>query len=213
MKKLLSLAAATLALVGVGQTLAASSVDLSIKGSITPAACTPMLANGGVVDHGKISAKDLVFNGNTVLPEALLPLSISCEAPTLVAVKSKDNRAGTSAEWEGALPNFGLGLAAGNVKIGWYTLKMINATVDNAPGRLIESVNGQAWFEAPDNTVWQPDWMRTVNGASSVDPVPQPLMVMRTDVVIATTITRARDLPLSEEILIDGSATLDIVYL
>lgn len=213
MKKLLNLVAATLALVGVGQTLAASSVELSVKGSITPAACMPVLANGGVVDHGKISAKDLPFHGNTVLPEAKLQLSISCEAPTLVAVKSKDNRAGTSAENENFRPNFGLGLAAGDVKIGWYILKMINPTADDAPGRLIESVNGQTWLDAADNTVWQPGWMRTVSGSGSGDPVPQPLTSMRTDVVIATTITRGRDLPLSEEILIDGNASLDIVYL
>ncbi|MGY2175524.1 DUF1120 domain-containing protein [Pseudomonas azotoformans] len=213
MKKLVNLMTTVIVFASVGQVMAASSVDLSVKGSITPAACTPILANGGLVDHGKISANDLNPSGVTVLPEATLQLSVNCEAPTLVAVKSKDNRAGTSAEWEGALPNFGLGLATGDVKIGWYTLKMTNATADDAPGVLIESVDGQAWFGAPENTIWQPNWLRTVNGAGGTDPVPQPLMSMKTDVVIATMIRSRRDLPVSEEIPIDGSATLDVVYL
>ena len=58
MKHMLSLMTMAIALAGGGQAMAASSVDLSIKGSITPAACTPTLSNGGVVMHGKISYSD-----------------------------------------------------------------------------------------------------------------------------------------------------------
>lgn len=39
--------------------VAASSTDLTVTGVITPQACTPSLSNGGIIDNGKISAKDL----------------------------------------------------------------------------------------------------------------------------------------------------------
>lgn len=212
MKKLLALMAAITA-ASAGHALAASSVELRAKGSITPSACMPLLANGGTVDYGKISASDLKASSNTLLPVARLQLSVSCEAPTLVAVKSQDNRAGTSAEYDAALPNFGLGLAPGNVKIGWYTLKMTHATADELPALLIESMDGQTWLDAPENTIWQPNWMRTVNGASAVAPAPRPLMSMKMDVVVASTITHRKLLPVGVEIPIDGSATLDVIYL
>ena len=35
---------------------AASSVDLTVKGLITPSACAPSLSSGGLVDHGKVAA-------------------------------------------------------------------------------------------------------------------------------------------------------------
>ena len=38
---------------------AASSADLSVTGLITPSACTPSLSDGGIVDHGKLTVKDL----------------------------------------------------------------------------------------------------------------------------------------------------------
>ena len=213
MKFLIKPVILTIALTGASSAFSASSVDLTVKGLITPAACMPLMSNGGLVDHGKISAKDLHPTGNTVLPDASLQLSINCEAATLVAIKGTDNRAGTSAEPSFALPNYGLGLASGDQKIGWYLLKMTNTTADDVLRDVIESADGQTWMDAPANTVWQPNWMRTVNGASNTAPVPLLLTTLKTDVVISTTLRSQRDLPIAEEILIDGSATLDIVYL
>ncbi|MDO9347200.1 MAG: DUF1120 domain-containing protein, partial [Pseudomonas sp.] len=58
---------ATLLLVGATQAIAASSVDLAVKGLITPSSCTPTLSNGGAVDYGKLSAKDLNADSKTPL--------------------------------------------------------------------------------------------------------------------------------------------------
>ncbi|WP_256590845.1 MULTISPECIES: DUF1120 domain-containing protein [unclassified Pseudomonas] len=59
MKKYLAALSAT-ALIGVAPfAMAASSVDLTVTGTITPAACMPSISNGGAIDLGKISAKDL----------------------------------------------------------------------------------------------------------------------------------------------------------
>jgi type 1 fimbria pilin len=54
-------------LASAGNAIAASSVDLTVKGSITPSACTPLLSSGGVADFGKISVKDLRPDNPTYL--------------------------------------------------------------------------------------------------------------------------------------------------
>lgn len=212
MKQSLTLLAAALMLSGVSTSFAASSVDLSVKGMITPSACVPTLSGGGVVDYGKISAQDLKPYGFTPLPEGRLELSVACEAATLIAVRSTDNRPGTSAESNNFTQNFGLGLASGDKKIGWYHLKMANATGDGVPRAIIESDDGNSWMDAWD-TVWQVGWMRALNGASGGAATPLPLQNLKVDVIIAPTLAEKRSLPITEEILLDGSATFDVVYL
>lgn len=217
MKMLINVMAAAIALGGVVPVLAASSVDVNVKGSITPAACTPALSGGGVVDHGKISRKDL-NQGNvpTALPVATLRLSVECAAPTLIAIKSRDNRAGSSGEeFIGKRENFGLGLVDGNKKVGWYLLKTLNGQADGVDRPMIESYDGASWSDAthPD-LVWQVAGMRSLSESAGSDAVPLPLKAMSMDVRVETMIVRLQYLPsLGEEIPLDGSATLDVVYL
>lgn len=215
MSKLRSLMAVVVALASVGQTLAASSVDVSVKGSITPAACTPALSSGGVVDHGKISHKDLnQSNMPTALPVVTLRLSVECAAPTMVAIKSRDNRAGSSGEESIGQPNFGLGLV-GDKKVGWYLLKTANGQADGVDRPVIESNDGTRWSDATHpGLVWQVNAMRALSVNAGSDAAPLPLRVMTLDVVVETMITRTQYLPpLGQEFPLDGSATLDIVYL
>ena len=216
MKKLLSVMAAAIAVGVFGAATAASSVDLSVKGSITPAACTPILSKGGVVDHGKISINDLnpAEHLSTILPVATLALAVNCAASTLVAIKSRDNRAGSSAEWDGFTQNFGLGFVNGDTKVGWYLLKMDSALAGGVTHSLIESADGKTWFNADSKgQVWQPGWLRSVATAASSTALPVPLQNLTVDLYIETTIQPRRHLPTGQEIPIDGSATLDIVYL
>ncbi len=214
MKK--SLFTVALLLAGASTALAASSVDLTVTGAITPAACTPALSGGGVVDHGKISFSDLsnVWPYRTELPVASLALSVNCTAATLFAVKSSDNRAGSSGADGAGLSSFGLGLVNGDRKVGWYTLKMSNSSADGVARPLIESVDGKTWFDAPqDSQIWQPDWMRAFSAGTGPNPTPMPVQTMLTDLLIQTTIIDKRELPTGQEVPMDGSATLDIVYL
>ena len=57
-------------------TLAASSLDLTVKGIITPSACAPVVSGGGNVDFGKVSVKDLNADTYTDLPRETM-LSVS----------------------------------------------------------------------------------------------------------------------------------------
>lgn len=215
MKKLFNVMVAAIALGGVGQVLAASSVDLTVKGSITPAACTPTLSGGGVVDHGKISRKDLdQSNKPTVLPVATLRLNIECSSPTMIAIKSRDNRVGSSGEDTPGQPNFGLGLV-GDKKVGWYLLKTANGQADGVDRPMIESNDGTSWSDATHpGLIWQVNSMRTLSASIGSGAAPLLLRVMAMDIQVDTMITRIQFLPpVGQEFPLDGSATLDVVYL
>lgn len=82
MKTSVSLLSSALLLAITSSAFAASSVDLTVKGLITPSACTPSLP--GDVDLGKIAAKDLYQDSYTPLEKKTLQLSVNCDAATLL---------------------------------------------------------------------------------------------------------------------------------
>jgi hypothetical protein len=205
------LVAAAFLLAGVSNVMAASSVDMSMVGTIIPSACTPTLSGDGTVDYGKISINDFPAWTEMVLPAATINLEVTCNAPTLMAVRSLDNRAGTATVQPQADPLtvYGLGLASGGQKIGRYELKMKDVTADEQPSAVIESIDKKTWFAA-DNAMWQPRWLRTVSNGNII---PVAVTTLKTDLILSTVLTYKNSLPGEEEIQIDGSATLDVIYL
>lgn len=216
MKQILSLMAAAIALAGVGSAMAASSVDLSVKGSITPVACTPTLSKGGLVGFGKLPIKDMT-SFNNKLPPVTFEMSVNCTGPALFAIKSNDNRSGSSADNDiggGGVSTFGLGWVNGDKKIGWYTLKIDNAQADGTAQPVIESVDGQTWFDVSSvSQAWQPSWFRSLRDSASEDLSPTPMQVMSFDILLETSIRHKVYLPADQEFPINGSATLDVIYL
>ena len=95
MSKSLNTLIATLMLVTATQALAASSVDLNVRGLITPSACEISVSNGGQFDLGKLAAKDLSPNHITYLPKMSAQVSTTCEgfsalaAPAVPAAKAR----------------------------------------------------------------------------------------------------------------------------
>lgn len=204
--KLMYLPAALL-LAGVTPAFAASGVDLSVKGLITPVACTPVLSRGGSVDYGKISAQDLNPTGRTLLRKERVQLTVNCDAQTLMAVKASDNRRDSSL----GLPYYGLGLAPGGAKIGGYEMATENAIGDGVPHPVIErSIDSGGWMDVEGNMSWQPGWERTLNAGKYV---PLPMQVFHADIVIAPWISDKSSLPITSEIEMDGSVTFTVIYL
>ncbi|MGY2362922.1 DUF1120 domain-containing protein [Pseudomonas azotoformans] len=188
--------------------LAASSVDVSVKGSITPSACTPSLSDGGVVDYGKIAVKDLSPTGTTLLPRVMLKLSVDCEARTLFALNGRDNRLGSS--YFSAMDSiYGLGLVNGNEKLGGYGIGVFNPVADEPVVPLFSFDNGKNWLMNPSGS-----YMGHLNlNAFGDSPTPKPLRNVKVDLRISTEIAPIRTLTLTNEVPLDGSATLDMVYL
>ena len=209
MNKHLIAVASALLITGTAPAFAASTVDLTVKGIITPNACTPGLSGGGVIDHGKMSAKDLNTDRFTALPAASLQMTVTCDAPVLFAIKATDNRLGS-----GSGSDFGLGLINGTQKLGFYTLNLGSAT--NPPvadGEVVQSIasfdNGTTWERYNS---FEHGLMLSVATLADVS-TPRPTQELVTEVNYNGFINRTDGLDLSNEVNIDGSATLEVLYL
>ncbi len=198
---------ATLLLSGAGTAFAASSVDLTVRGLITPSACEPTLSGGGNVEIGKISAKDLKADENTFLAEQVLQLTVTCDAATLMAIEPKDNRPGSASEIDDTA--FGLGLVNGSEKLGFFNMVVESAIADGTDVGPIASRDG--------GLTWTRLMFLINNGITSVanttTVAPLPVQSLVADLVIAPGIAPASSLTLTEEVPIDGSATLTVKYL
>lgn len=190
---------------------AASSVDLSVTGSITPSACTPSLSNGGVYDLGKIAAKDLNVDQPTQLTAHNLQLTITCDASTLVALKSSDNRAGSS--FDSSPLRFGLGLVNDNEKLGSMSLNLDSIVADGAAMYPIGSVGSGSTEWAPASIMSTTFLTSFTLSKNTPNLAPSPIQQLIADVLIEPRIAPANTLTLNTEVPIDGSATLELNYL
>lgn len=205
MNKHLIALASTLLIAGTSSAYAASTVDLAVKGIITPNACTPTLSGGGVIDHGKMSAKDLNATAITPLPAASLQMTMTCDAQIAFALKATDNRQGS-----GNGSYFGMGLINGNQKLGSYSLELTTPLADTEAVQSIASFDG--------GTTWEP-YTNFENGlllsvATMADSsTPRPTQSLVANISYSGYINRTDGLDLSNEVNIDGSATIEVMYL
>lgn len=206
---LMSLSAMSL-LVGGSFAHAASSVNLSATGKITPSACEPSLSNGGVYELGKIPARDLNPDQPTPLPAKNLQLKLSCEALTLVALKPRDNRPGTSFDSDNTL-KFGLGLVNGSEKVGSMLLRLQSIMADGTQMYGIGSVGETSW--SPTDILSSTFLTSFTPNRGTPSLAPAPVQRLTADVLITPRIAPANTLTLTEEVPIDGSATLEVNYL
>ncbi|WP_448652841.1 DUF1120 domain-containing protein [Pseudomonas fluorescens] len=183
---------------------AASSVDLAVKGLITPSACTPTLSGGGVVDHGKISAKDLRPDFQTVIGNHSLTLTVSCDAALAFALRSTDNRDTTVNK-----STYRLGMLNGTQTLGGYFLWLENPIADGVVVQTITSYDSTTWSKEDD---WVSGYYMSV-AAIDGDNQPLPTKELVVDLGVQSHIYRTDGLDLSNEVTIDGSATVEVKYL
>lgn len=207
MNKTLNTLIAALLLSGASHALAASSVDLTVKGLITPSACEPSLGNGGLYDLGKISARDLNVDQITNMGEHILQLTVTCDAATLMAIEPKDNREGSS--FDNVPGRFGLGLINGNEKLGFLEMWLTAPLADGVVVRAIGSQDGgSTWIRQP--TFTQTSILSVANTDSLI---PIPVQLLSADLNLTASIAPTQGLSLTNEALIDGSVTLTVKYL
>ncbi|MBV6827103.1 DUF1120 domain-containing protein [Pseudomonas sp. PD9R] len=192
---------------------AASSVfatdTLNVKGVITPASCIANLSSNGVVDHGKVSAKDLNQTAITLLPDATLQLAVNCEAPTPFALKVVDNRA-TSATNPGL--NFGLGLINDVEKIGGFSITLRNPFADGAATTSLQSLDDGHTWENASGLALPPLRLAAFGDQSSGAWAPIEIQDLNVDLRVRTGIAPAQNLTLTDDVAIDGNATLEVHY-
>ncbi|AJP50678.1 DUF1120 domain-containing protein [Pseudomonas fluorescens] len=208
MKKLLHTSVAGLLIASALPALAASTVDLTVKGLIVPSACTPSLS-ANTVDMGRVSVKDLNQESRTLLNPSTLSLSVDCETATMFAMKATDNRTDSSAN----AGEFGIGKTAAGEPIGGYGLFLDNAVADAVAVQTIVSYNGgTTWFTHYEDDLWQSTSLisiKAIGTASTPIPAKNTLMALSVNPFIHP----AKNVTISEDTAIDGLATIEVKYL
>ena len=197
---------ASLLLANVPSALAGSQADLQVTGVITPKACIMGFSNDGVIDHGKVTVRDLNQDRYTLLPLNTLHLSVQCEGSTLFALTTIDNRPGTA-----VIPNHhGLGTTPHDEKLGSVSLGLSNPVADEAVARTIVSLDGGTSWAAGTQL-----GHLNLLAAASTDNTTRPMAVTRfdADVALYTRIARADGLTLTDEVPLDGHVTVEVRYL
>ncbi|MBD9457220.1 DUF1120 domain-containing protein [Pseudomonas sp. PDM05] len=216
MKTLLIPLATCAWLASIGAAQAASTVELTVGGLITPMACTPVLSGGGLIDFGKISQQDLNQATGTRLPLKSLTLTVSCNAPGRYALRMRDNRDG-SAHVNSEI-YYGLGLDSAGNKIGVYSVKFDprQTVADALPVAYgtESTTGGLAWRTSNLNPI--DVGSRSLLGFTDVagsTAGPSAIQNLTSTLTLEAVINAKQNLELSVETPMDGSATLEVVYL
>lgn len=233
-KKSLSALGVSAALVISAQAFAATDATLSVTGTVVPAACTPTLSNSGVVSFGSIAASSIraAQSGNTLVQLGAkdITLTISCDARTAVGFTARDNRSSSAVALssesfiasvmsgengaKNAMYGFGLGNASNNAKIGAYTLFVdaANVTADGVSASSIFSEDKQTWVKSTTATRLTNTGTLTATLSDTVNEAPVLFQEGVFPLKIAAALQTSSVLGF-DEINLDGSVTLSVVYL
>ena len=192
----------------------AATTDLTVTGTITPAACTPTLGNGGLVDYGVLSVPDLE-EATTIyrLPAKNLNFSIDCSAPVLFALIANDNRRDSADTTNAAL--MGLGKHE-DQNIGYFGMRWDeeNTQVDGVRGYPLYSNDaGNSWQNVLTATLTDagraPNNRLSFSNTGGATPVPATNVNVIMDIIGGI----YKALPINSAVPLDGSATIEVVYL
>jgi len=224
-EKLTLLCALAASLLAPAVARGADTTELKVNGTVRPSACVPSLASGGVIDYGTILAKDVPLGTSKVLGERGIAFTVTCDAPTKIALTAIDNKHASIVPGLIAVLSstytypdnmaFGLGSVAGK-NIGAYKINFSNtATADGTSVDIITSVNNTVWATTKISGInhFSYDGKFPKSFATPGSLTPAAFKTFNGSLLINTVLTKGSDLPLTQEIPLDGSATIEIQYL
>jgi hypothetical protein len=218
--------------------LAASSVDVYVKGTITPAACLPSLLGGGAADYGAIKPESLEpADEYTILPIKQVDFTIICDAPAKVAIKPIAGRIGSVA---GVASDSGFARAPagvnlfdntpghqvtglgldGTTKIGGYSMRslvdsfsMNDGSSDTGVALVnIYSTNKVNWNVTGPTNGMLGNTMIT-SWAEVGTALPVAITTLSGKFEVHAYLNKASELDLTKPISLDGLTSLELVYL
>lgn len=219
-----------------GQAMAAGdSVDIKVRGQFVPSACEMTLGGGGNVDYGKILADKILSDDFTMLDVKPVSLSVTCEAPTKIALYTTDMRSDsvvtlTGTTWNvkakgGAYSNtanvLGLG-KAGDKNIGAWAMWMEPDSV-KADGKAVDPIaliglptatNTNTWSTPGSGTNWLANaGDNYMSWAATGTTTPLALTTLTGTLSVQAGINKGSELDLTKEVKLDGMATIQMFYL
>lgn len=233
-KKLALSASVLSALTIISTPVLAESVDLTVIGTIIPAACTPALSSGGIIDYGDIASSTLSSSNYTALAEMNLDFTITCSAPAKVAMKAINGRVGTAAGAGAAGTNSdgtapvnlfavaGVGVAGlgidGTAQIGGYGVRITpgNTTADTlSVDTLSKTEAGATWVTeaATGGSLYSPTTTRLISWAATGETVPVAITNLTGILGVQAYLNNTVALNLDHVITLNGMTTLELIYL
>ncbi|QQX56982.1 DUF1120 domain-containing protein [Pseudomonas chlororaphis] len=195
----------------------AAKAELKLIGTITPAACVPNFTGGATIDYGNIPAGTLNLTSQTTLLAKSTTFNVTCDAPTIFYLKPADERAATVSA--NVIPvgtettptaRFGLGAAPGGENIGAYSLQITGETADSGTTGRIRSIDGGATWAVFGGILRATGGLVAFNNGSGNTPAPHTSIT--TNVTVNAVLAPANTLPLTDDIPLDGLATVEVVY-
>ena len=198
--------------------IAAPTAELKVTGVIKPPACLPTFSGSGVVDYGTIPASSLTAGQYKTLDKKQVSFQVSCDAAVKVGFTLADNRsssrvtgivAGVSVNSDERF-NFGLGTVAGK-NVGGYALTL-DTTLTTADGVAVDNIyttdNGNSWSAAGglDNSGL---FSFSTKGANQ----PVAAKQINATINVQAVLNKPENLPLTQDVPLDGSATIEVKYL
>lgn len=202
----------TLGLLAAAPPVLAQSAELTIIGNLLPGACNTVLEGGGVVDLGTTLLEKLNPNEETSLGSAMVPMNVTCQIPVRFAFMGIDNT-GDSAS---SATRYGLGLSPDGERIGGAVISFKEPSSDGSPVHYTRSEDGGQQWEPSGNA--GSTWLgkQSINGfstASGATTGPDPLSSLQVILKVRTYIQPANELTIDDNVPINGSATVDLIYL
>ncbi|EPO4110586.1 DUF1120 domain-containing protein [Enterobacter cloacae] len=214
---------ATAIAISTTSVFASGTAVMQVKGTLTNAACTAELGNGGIIDYGYIRLGELSETSNNKIGQKQIPVAINCTAPTKVGFSITDNRADSNAQLpvdlEGSTNEtekyytYGVGMTNDGKKIGNYGMWMTDVTVD---GKTADSIaQNQDW----PSTSWEKaiiprsDAYSTVTFAETGTITPTAITTANFNFVTNLVIGDTSTLAITDDTALDGQNTMTLVYL
>ena len=221
----------TVLALSVNTAMAAQSIDIKVTGKIIPSSCTPAFpSGGGIADFGTMKVASLNATSVTPLTERKeIPVSITCEEDTRVAVKFTDAREASSPTADipfysfSGSPQFAFGLGTYNSKnIGAYALGISLTQGANTNGNgeslypMFSLDSGETWGRSGSSSHLQiASDNREIYGFTKdlSTGVLSAESKINFKVFVEATINPTNDLNVTDEVTLDGLTNVELVYL
>lgn len=223
---------ASLVLISSGLSLSAQAADsfnINVTGVISPAACQANITGGETIDYGTIPANTLSVDAVTLLPAKQTAFTITCDAPAKLGFRTVDNRLASrmvstekvtmdsGISWTLSNMN-GLGVDGKGNMIGGWSAELFTVKSDTvpAPEMIRSSDEGATWTKAASQGVevisfYSDKHTTTISQPGTLTPAAFSTLSGTLDV--QAVISPASTLDLSQPVTLDGSVTVEMVYL
>lgn len=189
---------------------------LRVRAGFAPAACRPTLTGSANVSFGRIGVGDLQRESVTTFSRQTM-LEVDCDAPTRFAIRALDNRAGSVSDQLSVTAStlFGIGRTADGQALGGFTARLGAGIGHDGSSAypLLGDASAQTWRPDPAGLLHN-DGRPTALGRQSTPGVaPGAWSGLSLPLTVELHLAPASGLKIHQETAIDGSATLEIIYL